>query len=268
MLLFSLLALPALAAQTTFDASVAGGYWPLGLRFSATPGLKFPLWNQEDSVLFGDTFLQLECLCQATPAYGRIGPSVTFSPIAVFDVTAHYVVSSYFGTFSSLIGFDDPDTVWTDEVLDAEIDAGRRGTGWATRWGTDATLKAKAGPVIVALNGELLGWNIHAADNVEGQYVYEPQMDLMLAWKDQVRSTSAVLLVEKGLPEERTMRLGLLDSTSKALSTDSSIHRIGPLWTLDSGVWSYLALVQAQLEHQLQEVVPPYLAFQVKYTMP
>ena len=55
-------------------------------------------------MLFGDTFVQVECICQFTPAYAQVGPSVTFSPIAILDLSAQYIVSPYFGTFSSMIG--------------------------------------------------------------------------------------------------------------------------------------------------------------------
>ena len=218
MLMLALLT-SASAAEFTNNASVAASYWSLGLRFAATPGVKFPLWNQEDSVLFSDTALKVECICQFTPAYARIGPSVTFSPIAIFDLSAHYVASPYFGTFASLIGFDDPDTEWSVENLDAAIEAGNRGTGYATRWGTSATLKAKAGPVIVAFNGQLQGWDVNPADNVVGDYIYEPELDLMIEREDISLGTTGVLLYDKALSEDRQLRVGVMNSTSKAFGT-------------------------------------------------
>ncbi|MFT5680407.1 MAG: hypothetical protein ACI8RZ_001313 [Myxococcota bacterium] len=261
----------ASAAEFTMNASVAASYWPLGLRFETAPGVKIPLWNQEDSVLFGDTSLKLECLCQATPAYARVGPKVTFSPIAILDLSAHYTVSPYFGTFTSFIGFDDPDTAWTPEVMDAKVEDGNRGTGLATRWGTSATLKAKVGPIIVAANGELRGWELSTADNVVGGYLYEPETDLLLARSDTTRHTTAVLLYERELSADKAMRVGAMNSTTASMEAGGRMHRLGPMATLSTadGTWSYLLLVQAQLEHRVEveegKVFPPYVALRAKW---
>ncbi len=269
MLLLSLLALPALAVETVFDANIAASYWPIGLRVAASPGIKIPLWNQEDSVLFGDTSLKATCYCQATPAYARVGGEVTFSPIAVLDLGGRYAYSPYFGTFSSVIGFTGPEEVWTDAVLDAKIDAGERGTGWATTWGAFATLKAMVGPVIIAANGDLTGWDMRPDDSVVvGDYIYEPQLDLLIARQDQVLATTSVLLFDKSDDDDRGMRVGVMDSYSRAFATAATIHRVGPMVTLDTqgGKWSYLLLAQAQLDHRVESMFPPYTAVRVKYT--
>jgi hypothetical protein len=257
----------AAAAEFTMNASVAASYWPLGLRVDTSPGVKVPLWNQEGSVLFGDTALTVECLCQFTPSYVRVGPKVTFSPIAVLDLSAHYTVSPYFGTFTSLIAFDDPDIIWSDAVLNAETDAGNRGTGMARRWGTSATLKAKVGPVIVAGNGELRGWSFTTSDNVVGEYIYEPETDLLLTRTDTTLSTTGVLLYEKVLSEDKTMRAGVMDSYTAAMTAGGSMHRLGPMATLSTagGKWNYLLLLQAQLDHRVHEVFPPYTALRVQW---
>ena len=264
---------PAHALEPTFESDLSLSYFPLGVRYSARPGLKQPLWNAEPgqgakSAILGDTFLHASAVADFTPSYIAIGPKLTFQPAAIFDVSAYTVMSSYYGTFSSFIGYENADDPWTDEYADAAADAGLRGSGAARVYGASSTLKAKAGNVIIALNGSVESWTISTADNVVGDYVYEPASDLLLERKDQVMSGTALVLYDWQLGDGRWIYIGPIGVVRSAAETGSKIARAGVLTKLHTrdGRWSYLLLAQPYLIHPVQSVGLPFLALQARYT--
>lgn len=264
----SLLAGPAQALD--FDpmlrADLAASYWDEGAKVAAYPGLQAHLWGAEDSVLFGSTFLRLEGVASVTPSYARLGPRVTFSPIAVMELSAHYLGSAYFGTFSSIKGFDDPAVVYDDDALDASV----RGPGLGSVWGVEATLQAKVGPVVVASFGDLKGWDVWPADRVVGEYWWEPESELLLSRHDHTWGLNGVLLYEHVFDEERGRKLyaGAMYSQAQSLDTKDAWRRVGPMvnFSLDRR-WSFLLLTQAYVEDRIYTTpLPPYVGVRVRRT--
>ncbi len=268
MLLPYLLSLTAHASpfKPMLRADLAASYWDEGAKVAAYPGVQKRLWGPDGSVLFGDTFLRIEGVAVLTPSYARLGPRVTFSPIAVFELSAHYLGSAYFGTFSSIKGFDDPDVVYTDDVVDAAV----RGPGLGSVWGVEATLQGKVGPVIAATFGELKGWDVWPAERVQGDYWWEPESELLLSWHDNTWALNAVALYEHVFDEERGRKLylGAMYSQSTGVDTGDRFARLGPMANIAfSDRWGLLILTQAYLDDRIYtEPLPPYIGLRLRHT--
>jgi hypothetical protein len=189
----------------------------LGLRGQFRPGFTQHLWGEHDDILFKDTYVRGLADISATPSYARIGPEIGFSPIAVFEMRASVVWSEYFGTFSSVIGFEDADAVPSAEALQREADLGYRDHGWGVRYSGGATLQAQFGPVVIYMDGALRHWITHPGPAVRGAYFYEPEISLVLAFEDTTFEGLGLLGFE--LPDSRDDRSLLLGSgTLGALS--------------------------------------------------
>lgn len=247
-------------------ADLAASYWDEGAKIAAYPGVQKRLWGEDGSMLFGDTFLRIEGVASVTPSYARLGPRVTFSPIAIFEISAHYLPSAYFGTFSSIKGFDDPDVVYTDEVVDASV----RGPGLGTVGGGEATLQGKVGPVVAAVFGEAKSWWVKPADRVVGDYWWEPESELLLARQDVTLALGAVALYEHVMDEEvgRKIYLGAMYSQSSSVETGDRYVRVGPMVNMSfSTRWSLLVLTQAYLVDRIYtEPLPPYIGLRLRHT--
>jgi hypothetical protein len=117
-LLATLAAPAAMAATPMLEASLAASVFNLGVAARVAPGMKFSLWNQPDNILFSDTFLKTEVGVDLTLVYARVVPKVTFSPIAVLEMSAHYGGSVYFGTFNGIVPFATPDAPNNEALFD------------------------------------------------------------------------------------------------------------------------------------------------------
>lgn len=263
MLLF--LAAQAHALEPVLDVAIAGSYFPEGVRLSVTPGLKQPLWNRPDNVLFKDTWLRARLIADVTPSYARVGPEIGFSPVAVFELTGHYVVSPYFGTFSSIKGLPSADTVATDDLLDS-LDAR---TGLVTRYGGEATLQAQVGPVVMAAWGGPQVWHTAPAEDV-GEYYYEPETELVLAMDDTTWQFNGVALYQHTIDDAigRKLLVGSFTDYHMGVATGDTIFRTGLMGVFKpDDKWALLLLVLAQIEHRIEPTpFPPYLAVQARFT--
>ena len=257
------------APDTTLSANLGVSLFGLGLTAGVFPGVKVPLWNKEGNVLLEDTWVWAEYICTATPSYSRQGVRLRWSPIAVMELEGHAIISPYFGTFSSIIGFDSPDAAHTDDEIEAASDAGGRGTGWATNYGGDATLQGKVGPIILALSGGWAKWDVHPAANVSGEYFFEPEYEVLLGWHDQTLSGTGVLLFAKewDKPEGRRLLVGSMTSYRQGVSAHDEMLRTGLIgvFRFDMG-WQALLIVQPYLKSRPYPTFPPYIAAQAKRT--
>lgn len=268
-LILTLLALaqPTMAWEPVFDAALAGSYWSEGLRLNLSPGLSQPLWNKPDNLLFEDTFLRVDANVSATPSYVRVGPRVVFSPVAVFNLELSALGSRYFGTFTSVVGFSEPDAIADEAAMEAAVEAGERGTAWQTRIGSLATLQGKVGPVIAVLLWDQAHWNTWPSDNVVGNYLFEPESSILIAQQDDTWGLSSLLLYEQPAGDW-TARMGVYETHLRSVQTHDELLRVGAVLQLTTpgGQWSYLALVQAHLiERRWEDPFPPFIALRAAY---
>lgn len=255
------------AVEPTMDASLSASYWGLGTKVVAHPGLKFALWNKPDNILFSDTFLHAQVGVELTPAYARLVPTITFSPIAVLELQVHYAASTWFGSFSTLKAFDDPDAVYSDAAL-AEIDGE---AGFGHRVGGEATLQAKAGPMVIALWGDAERWSVTPFAGRTGAYFFESERELLFAWDETYLSGNGVLLYEHTLNEEKgqVFRVGAIGNYSTALTTQDVLFRAGLLGTYSpSEHWTFVVIAQPYLiSRAFPTTFPPYLGAQVRWKL-
>jgi hypothetical protein len=254
------------------QASFKGSYWRLGMTLDASGGVRMPMLEEEGNPLRQDTGLKVLASTSVNPAYARAGGSVVFSPLAVMDLTAHGGISSYFGTYQTIIGFSDAgENYGNNEALEAYVtDTGNRAKGSGWQVGGSLTLKAKAGPMLVLINTDLTHWAIDS--DVEGDWFFEREQELMLALGgDQVLSINGVFLYEldKDPEDGRNLRIGNLTTRRTSMAGEDTLLRSGLLAVLSQNEhWSHTFLVQPYLVARAFDVQSaPFTAYVLKYTL-
>lgn len=263
--MFAALGVASAQVKPVYEVSGASSYQRAGLSFVGRPGLKVPLWNQQDSVLFGDTHLTPSLDVQVSPAYLRSGARVVFSPIAVFDLTAYGAWDTYFGNFQTVVGYPTADTNYGTNDDIAEMSANQAsGSGWHA--GGAAKLKAKAGPVIVVANGDFSHWNIQA--DVAGDWFFEREAELMMPLGGgNLFKGDGVLLYEMEVGNDYLLRVGSLTSYRITPDADDTLLRTGLLTTFGYHNWTHALIVQPYLiDRAFDAAGVPFIAYQAKWT--
>jgi hypothetical protein len=155
-----------------------------------------------------------------TPSQGKLGGWLEYSPLSILDVRAGFEPSYYFGTFDSLMGFNE-----YDESFDPDFRRIRGGakSGLSSRTYLAPTLKYKAGPIVASASLGLEWWR----SNVEAEYFYEPTRDTLLdADGDRLTSLTSVLMYELG-DTAAPLRFGAYHSLTDV--TDAPLNRIQKL---------------------------------------
>lgn len=261
------------AADLSPDLEVRGAfsYARVGLQADLRGGAKIPLWNQAGSALFSDTFLKVHGTAMVTPAYLRGGARLTFEPIAVFNLAAFGYYSYYFGNFQTIIAFDDPHVNYgTNDELEAFSAQQTPGGGFT--WGLSPTIKAKAGPMIIAINAEYTSWHI-TAEPQYGDYFFEREYELLIGFQDQMLSTNGLLLyhLDRNPEDGRYLRIGDITTWRRALGdTDDTLLRTGLLVSLSAREerWTHSLIVQPYLiSRAYPNAFPPFVAYTVKWVL-
>lgn len=259
--------LSAQAANWELEHQLAASWFPKGLRYAVRAENRLPLWNRPESVLFEETYLGAGAAVELTPAYARVGPSVTFAPIAVFDVTVEALWSGYFGTFSGVTDFDTADADYSEAAFTRpEVEARRRaGHGW--RFGASPTLKARVGKVIVALPQDFRHFRMQIPAGATGAYWYEPEYDALLAWNDTLMVNQALAFWsfrDATDADPRRLWLGLNFTHQYVFGTEERQVKLGPMlvWKPGRGpvVPTIVVFAQAYLAARTHPTFPPYLA--------
>lgn len=279
------------AIEWTSRHQVAASYFPIGLRYAYRGESRMPLWDQPDSVLFEKTWLAPGMYFEATPAYIRAGPQLDFTPIAIFDVTLEAVGFAYFGSFSGVTVFDSPDAYFgsravqsakaegctskvgepalcfPDAVITHEHGIDGKNGGYGLRLTASPTLKAKAGPIIVAIPAEIHRFMVSRPDGETGDWFYEPQLDALLGFKDTVLTSSPVLfyVVRDDTDDDpRFFYAGLRADYQQVLGSGDQSAKLGPMVVFDPGVKravpTFVAFTQAFLISPIHPTFPPYIA--------
>lgn len=261
------------AAEIQPDLELRGAvsYQRIGFQGEARGGAKLSLWNQDNSVLFGDTYLKAHATAQVTPAYLRAGGRLTFEPIAVFNLAAFGYYSYYFGNFQTVISFDDPAANYGSNN-DLKAYAARQTPGSGFTWGVSPTIKAKAGPAVIAINAEYTNWHTHV-DSALGDYFFEREYELLIGFQDQVINANGVLLyhMDRDPNDGRYLRVGDITTYRHALGdTKDTLLRTGLLVSLSTNDerWTHSLVVQPYLvSRAFPKAFPPFVAYTVKWVL-
>jgi len=250
------------------ELETATSFNTLGARVNGGFGLEESFWADREHELFGDSGARMGIDLSLSPSYLRIGPSVSIAPLAIWEVEAHAAVSPYFGTFSSLVGFDGPDAVYSETALDQAADDGRRTEGLITQVGFKNSFRMKFGPLVTVAEGEWEFWWLHENASLTEDYYFEPESKLLLARTDQTTSWDLAALIDTpGIRKGRSLYLGVLTTDERARQSQDRNLRVGPMAVLklNEGLTEHLLLVQAWAENRVLSSFPPYIAIRSRY---
>jgi hypothetical protein len=254
------------AAKPYVWQRLAGTLNPLGanteLRVESRSGLP---WSDAGDRLRAGTFAGWGGDVEISPAYLRVGPRLSFSPLAVFEVSAQARLVQYFGAFGTLLSFSSTDSPYDEDAREARADEARAETGLDVD--VRPELRARLGPLVVANS-----WEIHYL-HVPGDrpFVYEPYFDLLVArggwvwWTDVVAGAFVW-----DPPGDRMALLAGMWTWSRAEKTGDRSSSVGPLFAVKpvSGTFwpAVLVLTRAYLSDRLQERGSIYFALGLRWS--
>lgn len=263
-----LLALPAAALEFHHTEQAAIAAFPEGVQVIAEPEWRAQLYAPAASglgrALTEGNATSFVTHVEVTPSFVRIGPVWRFAPVAVWDLAVGAYGAWYFGTFSSLLPLDDPETV-ADRAWKKEAIAGgdREGGGGLQAWAT-TRLKARAGPVIAV-----------AELTVQRNDLYTYANDLDWYWDptDQVNARAHGWVVRRAGylfgelirpdgPTGRKLWVGALANWNSTRASGDRNIRLGPvaIWkpTDATDMPSFLFGSQAWVDSRFHDTWPPY----------
>jgi len=268
----------ALAADRTFDANLGLAYWRLGVNAQVRPGLSIDMpWKLEGDMLRESAALKPQLDVNLSPAYARVGGRLRFEPLAVVELTPYVYGSWYFGNFQTVVGYQD----WTadygknvDIAARVESEDGVQASGRSLNAGINGALKAKAGPVIVVVNGDLSRWWVRSAVEEDYSYFFEREQELLMRLGteggDTLFALNGVLLLEidRDAEDDRFLRVGNLTTWRRTFTADDELLRTGLLVTATNGRLTHVLLVQPYLRDRAFETgLPPFTGYQLRVAM-
>ena len=246
---------------------LAGTLNPLGanneLRVEARTALP---WTKEGDALRAATFAGVGGDVEVSPAYLRIGPRLSFSPLAVFEVTAQARLLQYFGAFGTILSFPSKDAPYDDQTREARSEeaASETGVGFDVR----PELRIKLGRFVAANS-----WEIHYLV-VPGDepFIYEPYFDLLIArhglvfWSDFVAGAFVW-----DPPGDRMALVAGMWAYSRAPKSGDRSSSIGPLLAVKpvaGATWpAAVLLTRVYLYDNLQDRGSIYLAIGLRWSL-
>lgn len=268
MSLIALLGASSLAwgLDPVFDWTLSATVAPLGAETSFLPGVRQPLWDDPDNLLLSETYLQANALVMITPAFTRAGFELAFQPAAIFELRARYAVVGYYGTFTAILPFADPDADYGPDAREGRP----RTWGFGSFTSVQPTLRLKAGPVVLLANSTWRYGTVTPHDYQElGDYWLDPEMAIMTGQTDHTIDNNALLGLQAPT-QKGQLYLGGYGTLRNAIATGDRLARVGPaaVWMLPDGHWTLFAIAQLYIEHQVfSDPLPPYVALRVQYSL-
>lgn len=243
----------------------------IGFSLDTRYGLRFPLFEKDGSALFNNTGLTVQGTSYLSPAYMRWGGRVTFSPLAIIDLTGYGAYSQYFGNFQTIIDYDEPNQNYgnNEEIAAYVTDTGRQFSGKGWNFGGALTLKAKVGPMIALVNEDFSVWSVMAPEGASGKYFFEREQEVMMAYSQSRTSNLNGLLMWES-PNPRTLiRVGSITTHRYSFETEDNLFRTGLIGIIGKKekVYSHTFLVQGYIEDRaMTSFFPPYIAYAFRFT--
>jgi hypothetical protein len=223
---------------------------------------RVPLWNS-DHVLLKDAYVGLGGHAEITPSFPRGGPTLTFSPLAVWDLRLRAWGTWYFGTFGTVVATDDPGFAATPGNLDDAIDAGARTWATAVRFDADTRLKGRVGPVVAIVELQLRRLEMLGSGQ-DVAFYFDPSELLLVPASGWTVHRDAYVLVEgirPDAPGDRLLRAGVFGTWSTCVESADESVRLGPIamWkpTAKPTMPTFFAGAQLWLEGRVYERFTP-----------
>ena len=253
------------AAEPAFNLMTAFSTSRLGLTADVRYGIWQPMLEKEGSVLRSNTGLKAQGVVNATPAFARLGGRVTFSPLAIVDLTAYGMVDSYFGNFQTVIDYDSADINYgtNDDIASYVEETGRQNSGRGWHMGGALTLKAKAGPIVVLLNEDFSQWRIQAPDAAQGNWFFEREAELMMAFGAEQYLNFNGLLMFENKSATRLLRVGSMTTHRQTVQAEDVMLRSGLIVITGKlqKEYAHTLIVQPYIQSRGMPTFPPYVAY-------
>ena len=212
-------AAPEESTRVTFGASLN----ELGVRTSLDRSRRWDL-SESDHPLLNQTHFTLGASGYLSPSYSRLQAWAVLAPVSVLEIRGGLEPAFYFGTFTSLIGF---------ESYDDDFSSDERQSGFGMRAHVGPRLQFAVGRFAVRSSLSYEYWRFESI----APYVYEPTRDtLLLTEGDTVLHLDSIALLN--LAEGRT-RLGVRHQFIRVSNApQNDISRVGPvlMWK-SAGRW-------------------------------
>lgn len=243
---------------------------PVGAAIRSDMTWRVPLWQGNRGLLFDKTYVEAGFTGQLSPGSFHPGMTVKVVPIVPLELRVDGQQLRYFGNFGSLAEYDGLDADWSPEQRDRAWSEklGRHETGW--RVTLHATIKAKAGPVVLLAEGKHM-W-LGVPDVARGNAWYESSSDLLVAREDVVQTVNANLLgVVYGDPSgDEFLMLGgryegwrtIHTAEQRQFVTAAALWRPG--WSAVRETHMTFAALGGVYVDDPYRVGEPYVAFQVQ----
>jgi hypothetical protein len=259
----------AVDTEPVTNATVAASSGRVGLQADLQYGVRFPMFEKEDSTLFQGTGLKTLATVSLSPSHGRVGGRLSFTPMAIMDINVHGAYDRYFGNFQTVVGYPSADFNYgtNDDIAEYVEETSNQAVGSGHHYGAHFVLKAKAGPVIVLASTDVTHWNV--TSDVQGDWFFEREKELMLAFEsDNVVDFNGLALYQLDLNKDRWIRMGSFTTWRKALVSDDELLRTGVLCSYSGGgAVSHNVVVQPYLKDRAYDsALPLYAAYAFKYS--
>jgi hypothetical protein len=160
--------------------------------------------NDRAEPLHRDAHVAAGVSLKATPAFGRLGAWLEYSPLSIIDLRAGVEPVYYFGTYKAFLPFASASARFDDDVIQARRP--EAASGFAHRLYAAPALKAKAASVIMRVRSEISWWR---AEDAGEPFFYEPAWDTLIQASGSTMVTvEALALREFKLSGSKTLLLG------------------------------------------------------------
>ena len=268
---FLFLGLAQADVQPATNVAVGLSNWRVGFSIDARHGIRIPLFERDDSVLFQGTGLKAQAAINTSPAYFRGGGQVTFSPLAILDLSGYGMYDAYYGNLQTIVDYDTASANYgsnADIATYVESNPARQGSGTGWHTGGAATLKLKVGPVIVLSSTDVSYWDIQR-DEAIGNYFFEREKELMMEFGgDTLLQENALVLYEINFEEQQSnLRVGSITTYRQTFRAEDVLLRTGliAMYNQSNGL-THALLIQPYLQDRsFSGSFPPFAAYQFRY---
>ena len=214
---------PARAWQRRIDNTFVFVLNPLGIMDSIDVTWTKRI-NRSDDLIHKDAHVAAGVVNRIAPAFLRIGPWFEYSPLSIIDLRVGVEPGFYFGTFKAFLPFESATSNFDDDVIQARQSEAR--SGFAGKVYFSPTLKARAGPVVARVRGEVAYYRAQEAGE---PFYYDPFIDtLVKASGSTVLTIEALVLHEFDLDGGRKLLLGpVYDLTTVRQAPENRKQDIG-----------------------------------------